>query len=61
MMNRLLGGAAIALGTLGLVLGLEVGAARAGQGSAVLESKDESAVMMNGTRYRVGLSTVIEG
>jgi hypothetical protein len=60
MRNRLHGAAVIALGALGFALG-HASPAAAGEGSAVLESKDSSGVVMNGTRYRVGLSTVIEG
>lgn len=58
MKLRSRGLAAIAIGALGLGL---AGPAAADQGSAVLEAKDESGVTMNGKRYRVGASTVLEG
>jgi hypothetical protein len=54
MMLRIRGALAIACG---LAL---AGAAGADQGNAVIESKDLSTVVMNGTTYQVGAATVIE-
>jgi hypothetical protein len=48
-------------GALAIACGLALaGAAGADQGSAVIESKDVSTVVMNGTVYRVSTATVIE-
>lgn len=49
--------AAFAITAIGLTLGAAAGA---GQGSAVIESKQGDAVMLGGASFRVGLATVIE-
>lgn len=49
--------AALAVTAIGLALGA---GAEAGQGNAVIESKQGDAVMLGGASFRVGLATVIE-
>lgn len=49
--------AAAALAAIGVALG---GAAEAGQGNAVIESKQDDAVMLGSASFRIGAATVIE-
>jgi hypothetical protein len=49
--------AAAAIAAIGVALGA---AAEAGQGNAVIESKQDDAVMLGNTSFRVGDATVIE-
>jgi hypothetical protein len=49
--------AAVAIAAFGVALGA---AAEAGQGNAVIESKQDGAVMLGNDSYRVGDATVIE-
>lgn len=49
--------AAAAIAALGVALGA---AAEAGQGTTVIESKQDGAVMLGAASYRVGAATVIE-
>jgi len=58
MTRRILrGGAAIAIGTMGLWLASAAGAA---QGSSVIDSKADGEVVLKGTHFRVSETTVLE-
>jgi hypothetical protein len=57
MRNAILRGAVLAIGALSLGFGP---GASADQGSAVIDSKQPDAVMLNGSPYRISDATVLE-